>query len=74
MLNTLHRLYYTTWGGIHKNRHLPYMLHGFSMLALPHWWTERQREDLLRQFEETTSDKEYDTRKSFKERVKELFQ
>jgi molecular chaperone DnaJ len=33
-----------------------------------------KQKDLLRQFDETTSDKEYDSRKSFMDRVKELFQ
>lgn len=33
-----------------------------------------KQKDLLRQFEETTSDREYDNRKSFMDRVKELFQ
>ena len=33
-----------------------------------------KQKDLLRQFEETTTDREYDNRKSFMERVKELFQ
>lgn len=33
-----------------------------------------KQKDLLRQFDETTTDKEYDGRKSFMDRVKELFQ
>ena len=33
-----------------------------------------KQKDLLRQFEETTSDREYDNRKSFMDRVKELLQ
>ena len=33
-----------------------------------------KQKDLLRQFDETTTDKEYDSRKSFMDRVKELFQ
>lgn len=33
-----------------------------------------KQKDLLRQFDDTTTDKEYDSRKSFMERVKELFQ
>lgn len=32
-----------------------------------------KQKDLLRQFDETTSDREYDNRKSFMDRVKELF-
>ncbi len=32
-----------------------------------------KQKELLRQFEETTSDKEYDNRKSFMDRVKEIF-
>ena len=44
-----------------------------TRVEIPKRLTNKQK-DLLRQFEETTSDKEYDTRKSFKERVKELFQ
>ena len=34
--------------------------------------TEKQK-DLLRQFEESTTGKEYDNKKSFMDRVKELF-
>ena len=33
-----------------------------------------KQKDLLRQFDATTTDKEYDGRKSFMDRVKELFQ
>ncbi len=33
-----------------------------------------KQKDLLRQFDETTTDKEYDNRKSFMDRVKDLFQ
>ena len=33
-----------------------------------------KQKDLLRQFDETTSDKEYDNRKTFMDRVKDLFQ
>ena len=35
---------------------------------------ENKAEDLLRQFDESTNDKQYDNRKGFMERVKELFQ
>ena len=42
-------------------------------VEIPRRLTNKQK-DLLRQFEETTSDREYDSRKSFMDRVKELFQ
>jgi len=42
-------------------------------VEIPKRLTNKQK-DLLRQFEETTSDREYEKMKSFMERVKELFQ
>ena len=41
-------------------------------VEIPRKLTEKQRE-LLRQFDDTTTGKEYESRKSFMERVKELF-
>ena len=41
-------------------------------VEVPRRLTNKQK-DLLRQFDETTSDREYDNRKSFMDRVKELF-
>ncbi len=51
MLEALHRLYYTTVGGVHKNSHTLFLLRGFAMRAVPRWWTEWRREALLRQFD-----------------------
>ena len=42
-------------------------------VEIPKRLTNKQK-DLLREFESTTSDREYDNRKNFLERVKELFQ
>ena len=42
-------------------------------VEIPKRLTNKQK-DILRQFEETTSDREYDKMKSFMDRVKELFQ
>ena len=42
-------------------------------VEIPKRLNNKQKE-LLRQFDATTSDKEYDSRKSFMDRVKELFQ
>ena len=42
-------------------------------VEIPRKLTNKQK-DLLRQFEETTSDREYENRKNFLDRVKELFQ
>ena len=42
-------------------------------VEIPRRLTNKQK-DLLRQFDATTSDREYDNRKSFMDRVKELFQ
>ena len=42
-------------------------------VEIPRRLTNKQK-DLLREFESTTSDREYDNRKSFMDRVKELFQ
>ena len=42
-------------------------------VEIPRRLTNKQK-DLLRQFEETTSDREYENRKNFLDRVKELFQ
>ena len=42
-------------------------------VEIPKRLTNKQK-DLLRQFEETTSDREYENRKNFLDRVKELFQ
>ena len=42
-------------------------------VEIPRRLNNKQKE-LLRQFEETTSDREYDNRKTFMDRVKELFQ
>ena len=41
-------------------------------VEVPKRLNNRQKE-LLRQFDETTSDREYESRKSFMDRVKELF-
>ena len=41
-------------------------------VEIPKRLNNRQKE-LLRQFDETTSDREYDNRKGFMDRVKELF-
>lgn len=41
-------------------------------VEIPKKLTNRQK-DILRQFDETTGDKEYETRKSFRDRVKEIF-
>ena len=41
-------------------------------VEIPKRLTEKQRE-LLRQFDETTTGKEYDQRKGFFDKVKELF-
>ena len=41
-------------------------------VEIPKRLNNKQKE-LLRQFEETTTDREYDNRKSFMDRVKELF-
>ena len=42
-------------------------------VEIPKRLTNKQK-DLLREFEATTSDREYDNRKNFLDRVKELFQ
>ena len=42
-------------------------------VEIPRRLTNKQK-DLLKQFEETTSDREYENRKNFLDRVKELFQ
>ena len=44
-----------------------------TRVEIPRRLTNKQK-DLLRQFDETTSDREYDNRKGFMDRVKELFQ
>ncbi len=44
-----------------------------TRVEIPRRLNNKQK-DLLRQFDETTSDREYDNRKGFMERVKELFQ
>ena len=42
-------------------------------VEIPKRLTNKQK-DLLREFEATTSDREYDNRKTFMDRMKELFQ
>ena len=51
----LKEFYYRTIGGVHKNPHLPYYLHGFAMLAKPRLWTVHQRKRLLRGFDSLPS-------------------
>lgn len=50
----LENFYYSTFGGVRKNAHLPYYLHGYLMMALPRCLTERRRESLLRRFDSLT--------------------
>ena len=46
---------------------------GRVKVEIPRRLNNKQK-DLLREFEATTSDREYDNRKNFLDRVKELFQ
>ena len=43
---------YSVLGGVRKNLHLPYYIHGFGMLAKPRWLTERKRDAILREFDQ----------------------
>lgn len=50
----LENFYYSTFGGVRKNAHLPCYIHGFMMMALPRFWAEHQREKLLHRFDRLT--------------------
>lgn len=50
------RLYYSTFGGVRKNLHFPYYVHGFAMLAIPRQLKESQREQVLRSFDRLSSE------------------
>lgn len=46
---------YSVFGGIRKNLHLPYYIHGFGMLAKPRWITEKKLGSLLQEFDKSSS-------------------
>ena len=48
----LQALRYSVFGGVRKNLHLPYYIRGFWMMAQPRAWYVRQREALLREFDQ----------------------
>ncbi len=48
-------LRYSIFGGVRKNLHLPYYIHGYAMMSLPRFFTERRRESLLREFDSLPS-------------------
>lgn len=48
------RIYAILFGGVRKNLHLPYFLHGFGMLLTPRWLTQFRRKSILRSFHQLT--------------------
>lgn len=50
----LEALKYSVFGGVRKNLHFPYYVHGFWMLAQPRCLYVRKREDILHEFDRLT--------------------
>ncbi|MBQ9671622.1 MAG: lipopolysaccharide biosynthesis protein [Prevotella sp.] len=56
----LQKTRYTYFGGVRKNMHLPYYVHGIWMMMKPRCLTEWRRESLLRQFDRlSASEQQY---------------
>lgn len=49
------KMRYSVFGGVRKNLHLPYYIHGFGMLAKPRWLTEKKLGSLLLEFDKSSN-------------------
>ena len=53
------KMRYSVFGGVRKNLHLPYYIHGFGMLAKPRWLTEKKLGSLLLEFDKSSNQEQY---------------